>query len=194
MRVFKINADNSHLLNKLNGGVNATILFFHPSCSHCHSMKPDWEKMKNKMKSRKRCNIYEVNGENMENIHHPMKDTIQGFPTILNVNNGKIDEFDKERNSKNMIDFVLANLGNNRNENSREAKRNLNSRGISFNLNGNKLIKKKRVTFGKPITNSIKIARAKYNNRRSKRNFNKNKKNRRNKTIKRLKEILNFDM
>ena len=30
MRVIKINADNSHLLNNLNGGVNATILFFHP--------------------------------------------------------------------------------------------------------------------------------------------------------------------
>ena len=77
----------------------------------------------------------------MENIH-PMKDTIQGFPTILNVNNGKIDEFNKERNAKNMIDFVLANIGNSKNDNSREAKRKLNSRGVSFNLNGNKLIKK----------------------------------------------------
>lgn len=150
MNVIKINKDNAPLLNKLNDYTHATVLFFHPQCGHCTSMKPHWESMKKRMAEKKKpCNIYEVNGEHMDKIHHPMKNVVDGFPTILNVNNGKLEPFEKERNTKNMIHFVLSNLpkvGNvSRNKNINNATMKLKKRGVSFGFNEDKNLVKKRV-------------------------------------------------
>ena len=101
MKVFKINGENSGVLNQLNHQHPGTILFYHPHCSHCNAMKPDWEKMKEILKQ-KNCNLYEVDGQYMDNIHHPMKQTVDGFPKIFNVNTGKLNAFEKERNMENM--------------------------------------------------------------------------------------------
>ena len=115
MKVNYINRTNGNLLNDLNGSNNGTVLFYHPQCSHCIALKPYWEEMKRKI-GKKNCNIYEVNGEDMDHIYHPMKETINGFPTILNVNNGKIKHFEQERNTANMLRFVLSNLSHSTDE------------------------------------------------------------------------------
>ena len=99
MKVIKINASNSGLLNNLNASQKATVLFYHPQCSHCTALKPLWEKMKETLEKKKKpCNLYEVNGEHMNEIVHPMKNVVNGFPTIMNVHNGKLNQFEKERN------------------------------------------------------------------------------------------------
>lgn len=83
------------------------ILFFHPKCSHCISLKPTWEKMKELNKDKK---IVEVNAERMDEFNHPIKEEIRGFPQIFALNNGKIqEEFLKERTLDNLNDFVLKN-------------------------------------------------------------------------------------
>jgi hypothetical protein len=118
--------------------------------------------MKNQLKSQKNCNIYEVNGEHMNSIHHPMTNTINGFPSILNVNNGKITQFEKERNTQNMIQFVLSNLKNIDQNNKENAVNDLRKRKVSFFLNNNdNLMKKRRVLKSNNIVNSIKIAKNK---------------------------------
>ena len=167
MKFFQIDDTNGMLLNNLNKG-NGTVLFYHPQCSHCVSMRPLWEQMKKKVE-RKNCNIYEVNGEHMNRIHHPMKDAIQGFPSILNVNNGKLTEFEKERNTKNMTDFVLSNLQ----ENSIRKKisnNKLKKKKVSFFINKNEdLMKKRLVAKRKNILNTLKLAKHRMRRSTSKR-------------------------
>jgi len=160
MKVFKIDNTNGMLLNQLNGKQNGTVLFFHPQCSHCTALKPQWEEMKQKLKSKKNCNIYEVNGEHMDSIHHPMKNTINGFPSILNVNNGKLSQFEKERNTQNMIQFVLSNLNSISQKNKLNASNQLKKRKVSFFLNKNKnLMKERRVLESDNIEDSIQLAK-----------------------------------
>ena len=161
MKVIKIDNTNGMLLNELNGKQNGTVLFFHPQCSHCTALKPQWEEMKRQLKPQKNCNIYEVNGEYMDSIHHPMKNTINGFPSILNVNNGKLTQFEKERNTQNMILFVLSNLNDANVNNKKNALDHLKERKVSFFLdNNNNLIKKRKVLESNNIVNSIKLAKS----------------------------------
>ena len=165
MKLFKINRTNADLLNNLNDKENATILFYHPYCGHCIHMKPMWEQMKKKVK-KENCNIYEVNGEDLLNVSHPIKNNVNGFPTILNLNNGKINSFEKERNTQNMVDFVLSNVSKNVKEKNRSLN-NLKKRNISFYLNKNDNIIKKRII----KTNN----KSKKTNNKSKKTNNKSK-------------------
>lgn len=156
MKVFKINGDNVGLLNHLNDKHHGTILFFHPHCSHCNTMKPDWEKMKETLQQED-CNLYEVDGQYMNEIHHPIKQTVDGFPTILNVNNGKLNAFEEQRNMENMKNFVLSNLPGYDVSTKKKATKRLRNSNVTFQLDGNKLMKKRRVTQGKPIKNAIRL-------------------------------------
>ena len=166
MKFFQIDDTNGMLLNQLNKG-NGTVLFYHPQCSHCVSMRPLWEQMKKKVQ-KKNCNIYEVNGEHMSSIHHPMKDAIQGFPSILNVNNGKLTEFEKERNTKNMTDFVLSNLQEN-NIRKKIANNKLKKKKVSFFINKNEdLMKKRLVAKRRNILNTLKLAKNRMNQKQKK--------------------------
>ena len=105
---FKIiNQKNAGCLNK----GRATVLFFHPTCIHCIMMRKEWEKMKESLKHRKkRCNVYEVNGEMLNTINTPLKNNIDGFPTIMNIENGSMKEsFMGERTMEKLLKFAESN-------------------------------------------------------------------------------------
>ena len=109
MKIFIVK-DNRYLKN-FDKNSNGTFLFSHPQCPHCMDMKPHWDKAKHILMRRKKPgNIYEVDGQSMHNIKHPISHAVQGFPTLLNVNKGKITSFEKERNVKNILNFILSNL------------------------------------------------------------------------------------
>ena len=65
-------------------------------------MKPQREQMKRKL-HRNQANIYEINSDDLQYINHPIKNVIDGFPTILNLNNRKIIPFNQERTISNFI-------------------------------------------------------------------------------------------
>ena len=159
MRVIQINKKNGNLLNELNGKMNGTVLFYHPECSHCVALKPQWEEMKNSLPDTKEnYGIYEVNGEDLKSITHPLVKTVNGFPSIYNINNGKINSFEQERNTQNMLKFVISNLSTN-NQERKFAKNNLLDRKVSFFLNKNKdLMKERRVLNRSNINNSLILA------------------------------------
>ena len=166
MKFFQIDDTNGMLLNQLNKG-NGTVLFYHPQCSHCVSMRPSWEEMKKKVQ-KKNCNIYEVNGEHMNSIHHPMKQAIRGFPSILNVNNGKLTEFEKERNTKNMANFVLSNIQE-KSIRKKIANNKLKKKKVSFFINKNEdLMKKRLVAKRRNILNTLKLAKNRMNQKQKK--------------------------
>ena len=72
-------------------------------------MKPQWEQMKQNMRN-KPANIYEINSEDLPYINHPIKNVIDGFPMILNVNNRNIVPFNEERTTDNFIRFAESNM------------------------------------------------------------------------------------
>ena len=186
MKIYKISEGNSQLLNQLNNPKNhGTVLFYHPGCFHCNAMKPSWEEMKQKLnKQHKPCNIYEINGENMNQINHPLTQTVQGFPTILNVNKGKINSFEKERNTENMIQFVLSNLPNKKNDDVIKSKKYIKKHKLGFKLNKNKdLIHSRKLLNAKLLKNSFLLHNERIN-RKSKskthKKRNKGKKSKKN--------------
>lgn len=110
IKINLVDKDHPALLNLLNQkNSHGTVLFYSDQCPHCLTMKPQWESMKKKLK-RKPVNIYEVNSDDLRYIDHPLKNVIDGFPTILNVNNRNIIPFENERTSENMIKFVESNI------------------------------------------------------------------------------------
>lgn len=138
MKIFIVR-DNRHL-KSFNAKSNGTFLFSHPQCPHCINMKPDWEKAKQLlMRKKKPCNIYEVDGQSMSNINHPVSRAVEGFPTLLNVNKGKITSFEKERNFKNILNFILSNIKNKKSKRVRFTNRLVNN----ITLNKERLLKKK---------------------------------------------------
>jgi|TARA_B110000116_G_C16746557_1_gene541193 hypothetical protein len=138
MKIFNVR-DNSHLKD-FNAKSSGTFLFSHPQCQHCINMKPDWDKAKQLlMRKKKPCNIYEVDGQSMGNINHPISRAVQGFPTILNVNKGKISPFEKERNFKNILNFILSNIKKKSTKNIRFTNRLVNN----VTLNRDRFLKNK---------------------------------------------------
>lgn len=170
MKIIRINQENNHLLNDINKE-NATVLFYHPSCIHCMMMKENWEAMKRKLQNKnKKCNIYEVNGEHMDSIDHPVKEQIQGFPTIMNVKNGKLlNYFEKERNIENMMNYVLSNQNKSSSPNSK-------SKRARFSINSNgSLVKTRKILNPNNLMNSI-VLRKKQQAMKNKRKTNNKKK------------------
>lgn len=163
MKIIRINPENAHLFNDINRE-NATVLFYHPSCIHCMMMRKNWESMKHKLqKNKKNCSIYEVNGEHIDSINHPIKDKIQGFPTIMNVKNGKLlNYFEKERNIENMLNYVLANKNKN-------SLKNLKTRKVTFSRHPNgSLIKSRSVINANKIKNSISLKKKQNKQKKNK--------------------------
>jgi len=70
---------------------NCIILFHHPQCGHCRDLRPTWEKVK-QMNQEKPINIMEIEADMLNKIHHPVKNTIRGFPQIVRLENGKVAE------------------------------------------------------------------------------------------------------
>lgn len=179
MRVININEFNKHLLNELNAHSNGTILFYHPQCGHCQALKPEWERMKSILKeSKKNCNIYEVNGEQTHHIQHPIRNMVDGFPTILNVNKGKITTFEKQRDAQDMAHFVMSNLPS-PDQDVSNSKKYMKKRSVTFALNEhNNLVKSRKVLKAKNVQNSIKLA---LHKRKTNKKQNKKRKTQKNK-------------
>ena len=105
LKVIKIEKHDSVKFDNHVNKIKGVVLFHHPGCIHCIMLKPKWEMMKKKLS--KHGDIMEVSAEALENSNHPVKHQINGFPMIVYLNNGKIeDTFSEERNVENMLKFV----------------------------------------------------------------------------------------
>ena len=110
IKIYEVNKEQPTLLDQLNKKKSCgTVLIYSDHCPHCVSMKPQWEQMKQKMHN-KPANIYEINSEDLPYINHPIKNVVDGFPMILNVNNREIMPFEEERTLDNFIRFVEKNI------------------------------------------------------------------------------------
>ena len=112
IKIYKVNKEHPNLLDQLNKKHSCgTVLVYSDHCPHCTSMKPQWEQMKKKLHN-KPANIYEINSEDLPYINHPIKNIVDGFPMIVNVNNRNIVPFNDERTLDNFVKFAESNILN----------------------------------------------------------------------------------
>jgi protein disulfide-isomerase-like protein len=98
------NDDASNLSNLLKDG-NWMVLYYAEWCGHCQSMKPEWEKLVEKMKDSKQVNLADVKSDVIDSLKQ--KPQIEGFPTIKMYNKGKeVAKFEDERSVEKMEKFA----------------------------------------------------------------------------------------
>ena len=93
MKVYELNPDNfgkyKHKLNDILKKPNMCGVFS-KSCGHCESMKPEWDKLKNKVAGTPgNGSLIEIDSNVIPEINYkPLTQKIQGFPTILIIKQG----------------------------------------------------------------------------------------------------------
>lgn len=127
IKINKVDQLHRNILEQLNKEQShGTVLIYSDQCFHCAEMKPQWEEMKRKL-HKTPANIYEINSNDLPYINHPIKNVVDGFPTILNLNDRNIMPFNEERTVDNFIRFVqgnaIQNTTNNINNNSKNVKK-----------------------------------------------------------------------
>tara|TARA_B110000114_G_C15024266_1_gene370218 strand:+ start:502 stop:939 length:438 start_codon:yes stop_codon:yes gene_type:complete len=143
MIVHRVNPNNINEFPKMIEN-KCIVLFFHPQCSHCVHLQPTWEKMK-QQNMNKNINIVEVNGEHVSGLNHPIVNNIRGFPQIIHVNKGKMqNEFIKERNLNNLNEYLRENLPNIKKKHNITKKKKTNGKKKPKKRNQKKKSKKKQ--------------------------------------------------
>ena len=104
-----INSDKdsiSTITNELNKPNISIVLIHHIQCGHCINLRPTWEKFK-ELNKNKPFKIIDIEANELSKMEHPIKKHIIGFPTIMKVKNGQVDEnFMKERTLDNINAFA----------------------------------------------------------------------------------------
>ncbi len=83
------------------------ILYYANWCPHCQVMKPEWNKLSEKLKQDKSINVADVESEFMDKIDPEHKQNVQGFPSIVSCSQGKkIADFTGSRTYEEMNKFA----------------------------------------------------------------------------------------
>lgn len=110
MKIIKLNnpSNNPKKINKLISEKLCFIGVFSKVCIHCKNMKPEWEKLKNKLKKIK-CNglLLEIDSSYLYSMENPaLSGRVNGLPTILISKNNKIlKEYNGNRSTNDMLKF-----------------------------------------------------------------------------------------
>ena len=105
----KVSSPNeaSNLSNLLKDG-DWMVLYYADWCGHCQTMKPEWQKVVNKMKTTNIVNVAEVESNHINSLIN--KPQVNGFPTIKMYNSGiEKANFEEERVADKMEKFAMSN-------------------------------------------------------------------------------------
>ena len=105
----KVSSPNeaSNLSNLLKDG-DWMVLYYADWCGHCQTMKPEWQKVVNKMKNTNIVNVAEVESNHINSLIN--KPQVNGFPTIKMYNSGiEKANFEEERVADKMEKFAMSN-------------------------------------------------------------------------------------
>uniref|UniRef100_A0A6C0F196 Thioredoxin domain-containing protein n=1 Tax=viral metagenome TaxID=1070528 RepID=A0A6C0F196_9ZZZZ len=106
-------SDASNLSNLLKDG-NWMVLYYAEWCGHCKTMKPEWQKVVNKMSKSNTVNVAEVESEHIGDLVHKPK--VDGFPSIKMYNKGsEVSNFEDERVADKIEKFANDNAKSNSN-------------------------------------------------------------------------------
>lgn len=85
----------------------ALLYFYSPNCPHCQKFNKDWKEVYDKLKGVKGLNIDEIDGTKIENESTLAHYDISGFPTVLFISPDKKVEYEGDRSSKDLYNFVI---------------------------------------------------------------------------------------
>ena len=118
------------------------------------------------MNTNKPINIVEISADMLNKLNHPIRNSVQGFPQIVRLENGKVmEEFNKMRNVENLNHFINQNIIKNKN--------------INRSLNRS-LTKSKRKKKRKKINHSLKTNKVKKPRKKKEKTKKKKKKKKKN--------------
>jgi thiol-disulfide isomerase/thioredoxin len=84
------------------------VLYYADWCGHCTTMKPEWQKVVNKMKQSNIVNVAEVESTHIADLVN--KPEVNGFPSIKMYNSGtETANFEDERIADKMEKFAMSN-------------------------------------------------------------------------------------
>jgi|ETNmetMinimDraft_21_1059911.scaffolds.fasta_scaffold292608_1 thioredoxin-like negative regulator of GroEL len=130
MKIIEINGSNPTFNkwgvdNTLNKGV-FLIGVFSKSCGHCIDMKPEWEKLKNNLKTinSNDC-LLEVDSDNLESINNDkLVSSIRGYPSIVLFKDGRlVSEYNGNRVADDMFNFVKPHINEKNDEKPKKMKK-----------------------------------------------------------------------
>ena len=107
IKILNNNVNNEEL-NKLLKNNTLFVGVFSESCSHCISMKPEWNKFKSLlMKEKLNGTILEINAKLLVSINNPLiNNNVEGFPSLFVISNNKfVTNYNLERTAHQFLQF-----------------------------------------------------------------------------------------
>lgn len=87
-------------------GEGGVLRFFYADwCPHCKDAKPHW----NSLKSNYKGNVTLKSVDCTKNTDEAQKFNVEGFPTFILTKNGKNIEYEGERTTKGLLNFLNSN-------------------------------------------------------------------------------------
>ena len=104
--------DAANKLSELLKDGDWMVLYYAEWCGHCNTMKPEWQKVIEKLKDSGKINVADVKSDIIEKLSHNPK--IEGFPTIKMYNKGReVAKFEDERSAEKLEKFAISNANTN---------------------------------------------------------------------------------
>lgn len=107
--IINKNKEKTLFLDLLKSNKTGIVKFYMDKCPACIAMANEWKHFKKKMlKINPRLPIISIERSVLEKLNFPAKNSINGFPTILEILPGgkKGHEFNKARTVHNLIKFA----------------------------------------------------------------------------------------
>ena len=126
------NINNNLIYNEFKKN-NSIVGCFSRQCHYCLEMKPEWEKLKKRLRKVKTdCIFIEIEAEFLNKLAiDEISNKVNGFPSIVLFKNGKFYKtFQDKRTSKTMYDFLkpLLKLKKNKTKHKKKLKSNRTKR------------------------------------------------------------------
>lgn len=103
----------SALTKKINESEAKALIVTMPGCIHCETLLPILSKVYENLSTNVTSNILHLENEvfsMLDNITPKIKDAVNGYPTILIINNNIVLPFKEGRTYKNLLKFFNQNL------------------------------------------------------------------------------------
>lgn len=87
------------------------VKVYSDNCIHCTNMLPQWNKFLQKMQTKPKVYVIDIEADYFSNMEHSgVKDEVIGFPTIMHVHKNRTDVYNGERESAKMYDWSMSKI------------------------------------------------------------------------------------
>ena len=89
------------------------VKVYSDNCIHCTNMMPQWNKFLERMETKPKVYIIDIEADYFSNMEHSdVKDEVMGFPTIMHVRKNKTNVYNGERDSLKMYNWSMSKIKN----------------------------------------------------------------------------------